>query len=273
MHGSHQVRNRSVSSIFHLQGLTNLFLSSADDWSVIAKQHCVCAIVELQSEGLEKGLDAPQWFQIVKVNLLKTETSWSTRVAIAGRKQAIDLDIFAVRPSKVAGNFLMHLRVSPAGPEASARDRIHRTIQKAASGSAWIRPQISDYELQVCSCVECEASQPATWPRTLLLYSLMRLRRLELFFTWVYHAADAAVQSMINFEHMHTPVTMNPLKFLQNLYEPATRQGVTAHMSRPKVNIKGIQDRASIYLKQSWIDWHWGAAPDSVIHPSRSIFP
>ena len=32
----------------------------------------------------------------MKVNLLKTETSWATRVAIAGRKQAINLDISAV---------------------------------------------------------------------------------------------------------------------------------------------------------------------------------
>ena len=51
--------------------------------------------------------------QIVQVNLLKTETSWSTRVAIAGRKQAIDRDISAVPPSEAADNFLMHLLDSP----------------------------------------------------------------------------------------------------------------------------------------------------------------
>ena len=112
--------------------------------------------------------------QIVKVNLLKTETSWSTRAAIAGRKQAIDLDISAVPPWEAADNFLMHLRDSPAGPEESARDHIHRTIPKAASGSAWIPPQVSDDELQVCSFFECKASQSAIWQRTLLLYSLMR---------------------------------------------------------------------------------------------------
>ena len=63
--------------------------------------------------------------QIVKVNLLKTETSSATQVAIAGRKQAIDLDISAVPPSEAADNFLMHLRDSPAWPDESARDSIY----------------------------------------------------------------------------------------------------------------------------------------------------
>ena len=40
--------------------------------------------------------------QVVKVNLLKTETSWATRVAIAGWKQAIDLDISAMPPLESA---------------------------------------------------------------------------------------------------------------------------------------------------------------------------
>ena len=97
--------------------------------------------------------------QIVKVNLLKTETSWATRVSIAGQRQTINLDISAVPRSEAADNFLMHLRHSPARPDETAREHIHRTIQKAASGSAWIPPQVSDDEIQVCSIFECEASQ------------------------------------------------------------------------------------------------------------------
>ena len=93
------------------------------------------------------------------------------------------------------------------------------------------------------------------------------------FFTWVYHAEDAAVQSLINLENMDTPVTMNQLKVLQSLYELALLQRFAADMSRPKVNIKEIQDRASTYQKQQWINWHRRAAPDSVIHPSGSMFP
>ena len=136
-----------------------MFSSPADDWIVIAKQHCVCALKALRDQGLEKGLDPPQWMQVVKVNLLKTETSWATRVAIAGRKQAIDLDISAVPPSEAADNFLMHLRVTPAGLDETAREHIHRTIPKAGTGSAWVPPQVCDDELQVCSIVKCEASQ------------------------------------------------------------------------------------------------------------------
>ena len=96
---------------------------------------------------------------MVKVNLLKRETSWATRVAIAGLKQAIDLDPFAVPPLEAADNFLMHLQDSPAGPDETAREHIRRAILKAASGSAWVPPQVSDDGLQVCSIVECEASQ------------------------------------------------------------------------------------------------------------------
>ena len=146
--------------MFHLHSFTNLFVSSAGDWIVIAKQDCVCALVELRSERLEKGLDEPQCMQIVKVNLLKTGTSWSTQVAIAGSNQAIDLDISAVPPSEAADNFLMHLRDSPDGPDESARDHIHRTIPKTASGSAWIPPQVSDDEHQLCRSLECKAKQP-----------------------------------------------------------------------------------------------------------------
>ena len=110
----------------------------------------------------------------------------------------------------------------------------------------------------------------ATYPPPVQSYAV---KAFGPFFTWVYHAEDAAVQSVINFKNMDTPLTMNQLKFLQSLYEPALLQQVAADMWRPKVNIKEIQDRASTYQKQQWIKWHWGAAPDSVIHPSRSMFP
>ena len=99
------------------------------------------------------------------------------------------------------------------------------------------------------------------------------VKAFGLFFTWVYHAEDAALQSLDNFKKMDTPVTMNQVKFLQSLYEPSLLQWVAADMSRPKTNIKEIQDQASAYQKQQWINWHWGAAPDNVIHPCRSMFP
>ena len=145
--------------MFHVHTLKNLFFSPPDDRIVIAKQHCVCALKELRKEKIERGLDPSQWMQVVKVNLLKTETSWATQVSIAGWKQAIGLNISAVPPSEAADNFLVHLRDSPAGPDETAREHIHRTIPIAASGSAWIPPQVSDDELQVCSIVEGEASQ------------------------------------------------------------------------------------------------------------------
>ena len=127
--------------MFYVHPPKTLFLSPADDWIVIAKQHCVCALKELRDQRLEQGLDPPQWMQVVKVNLLKTETSWATRASIAGRKQAIDLDIPVVPPSKAADNFLMHSRHSPARPDETAREHIHQSIPKAASGGAWIPPR------------------------------------------------------------------------------------------------------------------------------------
>ena len=190
---------------------------------------------------------------MVKVNLLKTETSWATRVAIAGRKQAIDLDISAVPPSEAANNFLMHLRDSPAGPDETAREHIHRTIPKAASESAWVPPQVSEDELQVCSIVIARPRNPnmATHPPHVQSYSV---KAFGPFFTWVYHAQDAAVTLLDNFEKMDMPVTMKRLKFLQGLYEPSLLQGVAADMSRPKTNIKEISDQASAYQKQQWIN-------------------
>ena len=79
--------------------------------------------------------------------------------------------------------------------------------------------------------------------------------------------------SLDNFENMDMPVTINQRKFLQGLYEPSLLQRVAADMSRPKTSIKEIQHRASAYQKQQWINWQCGAAPDSVIHPTRSMFP
>ena len=132
---------------------------------VIAKQQCFCALKEFQNKRFEKGLDPPQWMQIVNVNLLKTETSWATRVSIAGRRQAIDLVICAV-----------HLGDLPAEPDETAREHFHRTIAKAVSGSAWIPPQVFGDELQLCSIFECEALQWAIWLRILLLCRLIQLR-------------------------------------------------------------------------------------------------
>ena len=51
---------------------------------------------------MEKGFDTLVWMTRVRVNLLTAETSCSTCVAIAGRKQAMDLDITAVTPSEAA---------------------------------------------------------------------------------------------------------------------------------------------------------------------------
>ena len=62
--------------MFHVHALTALLLLLVDDSIVIAKQHCISALVELRNERLEKGFHPPQWMQVVKVNLLKTETSW-----------------------------------------------------------------------------------------------------------------------------------------------------------------------------------------------------
>ena len=110
----------------------------------------------------------------------------------------------------------------------------------------------------------------ATYPPPVQTYSV---KAFGPFFTWVYHAEDAPVQSLYNFEKMDTPVTMNQPEFLQSLYEPALLQRVAADISRPKTNIKEFKDRATSYQKQQWINSHWGDAPDSVIHPSRSMFP
>ena len=99
------------------------------------------------------------------------------------------------------------------------------------------------------------------------------VKAFEPFFMWVYHVEDAAVQFLMNFENMDTRVTMNQLKLLQSLYDPAVLQRVAADIPRPKTNIKEIQDRDSTYQKHQWINWRWGAAPDSVIQPSRSMFP
>ena len=80
------------------------------------------------------------------------------------------------------------------------------------------------------------------------------------------------MQSPINFQNMDTPVTMNQLKFLQSLYEPALLQRVAADMSRPKVNIKEIQDRGSIYQKQQWINQLALGSRSGQCHPSLAKY-
>ena len=56
--------------------------------------------------------------------------------------------------------------------------------------------------------------------------------------------------SLDNLEKMDTPVTMNQVNFLQGVYEPSLLQRFAADMSRPKMNVKEIQDRTSAYQKQ-----------------------
>ena len=257
--------------LFHVHPL-KMFSSPADDWTVIAKQHCVCALKALRDQLLEKGLNPPEWMQVVKVNLLKTEASWATPVAIAGQKQAIDRDISALPPSEAAANFLMHLQDSPAWPDETAREHIHRTIPKAASGSAGFHHKFPTVNSKYVPLSNARPRNPnmATHPPHVQSYSV---KAFGPFFTWLYHAGDAAVMSLDNFEKMDMPVTVNQLKFLQGLYEPSLLQRVAADMPRPNTNIKEVEDRASAYQKQQWINWHWGAAPDSVIPPTRSMFP
>ena len=47
--------------LFHVHPLKPKFSSPADDWIVIAKQHCVWALKAVRDQPLEKGLDPPQW--------------------------------------------------------------------------------------------------------------------------------------------------------------------------------------------------------------------
>ena len=105
--------------------------------------HCHCLVlcpifvdVVVRNERLEKGLDSPVWMQRVRVNLLNTEMSWSTRVAIADRKQAVDLDISSVPPSEAADNFLMHICEMPRHPNESDLEYIKGVIPSATLGSA-----------------------------------------------------------------------------------------------------------------------------------------
>ena len=80
--------------------------------------------------------------------------------------------------------------------------------------------------------------------------------------------------SLDNFEKMDTPVTMNQLKFLQGLYEPSLLQWVAADMSRPRTNIKEIQDRASAYQKQQWFNWPLrtvSSIPSEVCVPDEQV--
>ena len=67
----------------------------------------------------------------------------------------------------------------------------------------------------------------ATHPPHVQSYTV---KAVGLFFTWVYHAEDAAGTSLDNFEKMDMPVMMNQLKFLQGLSEPSLLQRVAADM-------------------------------------------
>ena len=91
----------------------------------------------------------------------------------------------------------------------------------------------------------------ATHPPDVQSYSV---KAFGPFFTLVYHADNAAVTSLDNFEKMDMTVTMNQLKLLQGLYDPLLLQQVAAEISRPKTNLKEIQDRVSAYQKQQWIN-------------------
>ena len=89
-----------------MHALKTLFPSPADDWIVIRKRHCVCALKELRNERFENGLDPLQWMQTVTVNVLKSGTSWATWVAIPGCKQAINLGILLCDFQKQRTTFL-----------------------------------------------------------------------------------------------------------------------------------------------------------------------
>ena len=69
---------------------THLFSFLANDLIVIEQQHYVCALTEPRTMRLERGLDQPLRMRKVRVNWLNTETSWSTHVAILGRKRVIE---------------------------------------------------------------------------------------------------------------------------------------------------------------------------------------
>ena len=211
----------------------------------MAKQHCVCALKALRDQRLEKGLDPPPWMQVVKVNLLKTETSWATRVAIAGSRPSICTYPPCHRREQLATSLCI-CDIRRLGLTRLQGNTFTEPSRKWRAEVLGFRHKFPTTNSRYVPLSNARPRNPnmATHPPHVQSYSVKAFGR---FFTWVYHAEDVAVTLLDNFEKMGRPVTMNQLKFLQCLYEPSLLQWVAADMSRPKTNIKEIQDRASAY--------------------------
>ena len=203
--------------MFHVDPLKTLFLSPADHRTVIAKQHCVCALKELRHQRLEQGLDRPQWMQVVKVNLMKTErpaelpkyqspvrsrpSIWTSPLCHRRKPLTTSLcicEICRLGLTRLQGNTFT---------EPSRKPRAE------VLGFHHMFPMMNSKYVPLSNARPCTPNM-ATHPPHVQSHSV---KAFGPFFTWVYRAEDAVVTSLDNFQKMETPVTMNQLKFLQGL--------------------------------------------------------
>ena len=91
------------------------------------------------------------------------------------------------------------------------------------------------------------------------------------FFTWMYNAEDAAVQSLVDFKWMDTPVTMNQLKFLHSLYEPALLQCLLRRHVETKGEHQGYPG-PGLYLQEAAVDQLALGIRSGQRHPSKEKY-
>ena len=90
--------------------------------------------------------------------------------------------------------------------------------------------------------------------------------------SWAETVGELFITGLENLEKREK-VTAHSLKRLRGLMVPALRQEFATHMNKPGASIGHLGPLADALVKRQWLDWHWTAAPEDKVHPSKGVCP
>ena len=84
----------------------------------------------------------------------------------------------------------------------------------------------------------------------------------------------AFVDAVVNMEvRLGGAFSLSLLRELRGLATPASRARVVSVMASDGVSATTFRTAVADIVHQMWVDWHWTTAPDTLIHPTKRVFP
>jgi hypothetical protein len=218
----------------------------------------VRALLDMRDQWVaERRGDLPHWLQVVKADVLLPETPVEVRRLVAGEEQYRQQNVSRVKVSE----FLRHLcQWTPVEPRVELVHRVADAVAKAG---------YTRLDTKVCSFFPADAGNP---PVSLFATQAALLKEYRHLAVCCVQLGATFVDAVANMERrMGNAFSLSLLRELRSLATPESRERIVSFMASDGVSAKTFRKAVEDTVLEMWVGWHWAAAPDSHIHPTKRV--